>query len=212
MTLILSSNSINLMLKKLSVLAIVLSLLLFTPVAVLADDNTENSRPSNGLMVRDSVRQEVKQEAKSDIQNVRQKTCETRMETIRNRSGSLSDRAGKMEDNFSSISARVEEFYTSKLVPAGITVSNYDSLVSDISAKKDAVDAALTEANGEAKNFGCDDLTVVKTNVDSYRTSMQKVIAALKEYRTSIKNLIVAVRTAAASLRPSPVASPSPES
>lgn len=195
--------------KKLFSVFLALTLLLSASAVVLADDTT-NSGDSGKTRATVNVRQEVKQEVKSDLQNVRQQTCETRMETIRTRSNSLSDRAQKMEEGFGSIASRVEEFYTSKLVPAGATVSNYDSLVAAISTKKDAVDSALADAKSKTQDFDCGDVTTAKTRVNEYRTAMQKVIAALKEYRTAVKNLIVAVRTAAGTVKPSP--SPSPES
>lgn len=197
----LSFNNITVGMKKyLSVFLAISVIFLASASTVSADD----SRPGDKMGPKAAIKQEVK----SGIKDLRTKSCETRMETIGNRSNFLYQRAQKMEEKFSSIATRVEEFYTSKLVPGGVTVSNYDSLVEAISTKKEAVDTALAEAKDKTTNFDCNDLSTAKTRVTEYRQAMQKVIAALKEYKTAIKNLIVAVRTAAKELKPSP----SPES
>lgn len=190
--------------KKFTAAFLIASIVFFTSVpAVLADNDL---RPGDGE--RMGVRNTIKQEVKSEVKDLRTKSCEARMETIVNRSNSLTQRAQKMEEKFASIASRVEEFYTNKLVPAGITVSNYDSLVAEISTKKDAVDTALSEAKDKALDSDCSDVSTAKGRIGEYRQAMIKVIRALKEYRTAIKNLIVAVRTAAKDLKPSP----SPES
>lgn len=183
--------------KKAAIAALALSLLLLTPSLAMADDNTNASSTP-------SFRAEVKSDIRGDVNSLRQKSCDARMNTIKTRSESLTNRAQRMENTFADIAKRVEDYYTGKLVPAGITVSNYDSLVSDIAAKKAVVDTTLADANSKASSFSCADLTAVKAEVTAYRVAMQKVITALKDYRTSIKNLIVAVRGAAGQLKPSP--------
>lgn len=187
--------------KKAATLILVFALLILVSSSVHAEDK------NSGASGKPSVKSMVRQEIKGDIKDLRSKSCEVRMDNIKNRSESLSERAQKMEDNFGALALKVENYYTTKLVPAGVSVSNYDSLVSDIATKKAAVDAALAEAKSKTASFDCTDITTAKTNVSEYRTAMQKVIAALKEYKTSIKNLIVAVRTAAGKV-PKPSSSP----
>lgn len=192
--------------KKTAIVALSLGLLLFSPSLVLASNDNDSSK-SYGR--GESVRENVKKEFKSDLSDLRKKSCESRMENIKNRSNSLLERSSKMLEKFGSIATRVQDFYTNKVVPAGGTVSNYDALVSDIAAKKVAVEAALSDAKRKAQGFDCSDPSSAKTRVSEYRLAMQNVIKALKDYKTSVKNLIVAVRTAAKVVKPSP--SPSPE-
>ncbi len=99
-----------------------------------------------------------------------------------------------MEEKFDVIAKRVEDYYTSKVVPSGKTVANYASLVADIQTKKGAVQTALTQAQTNAASFACtsDD---PKGQMTQFKDDMRTVKAALKDYRTSIKNLIVAVRS-----------------
>ena len=99
-----------------------------------------------------------------------------------------------MQVKFDAIAQRVETYYTSKVVPSGKTVANYDNLVADVQSKKAAIKTALSEAQNGVENFACsaDD---PKAQLKQFRVNMQAVKSALKEYRTSIKNLIVAVRS-----------------
>ena len=201
MTLISNFNNMILVMKKAAVILTSLTILLLTPTLVLAQgDRTESERPS--------VRSIFKREVNTQVRKVSERSCEVRLDGVKRRSGQLTERAQKMIENFAALAERVKSFYTGKLVPAGVTVSNYDALVSEINTKKAAVDSALAEAKNISDSFDCTDTATAKTKVGEYRTAMQKVIAALKEYKTSIKNLIVAVRTAAGSLK----ASPSPSS
>ena len=122
------------------------------------------------------------------------KTCQVKEKVINNRTKSLTNLALNMEDKFTSISARVQKYYTEKVVPSGKTVPNYASLVADINAKKAAVDTAINTAKTDSSNFSCNSDNP-KGKLSTFRKDMQNVKSSLKDYRTSIKNLIVAVRS-----------------
>jgi hypothetical protein len=98
--------------------------------------------------------------------------------------------ATNMETKFDAIATRVEEYYAS----SGKTVTGYDALLTEITAKKTAVGTALAKAQADAAAFTCEGRDP-KWQMTQYRGDMQDVIKALKNYRTSIKNLIVAVRS-----------------
>ncbi len=98
-----------------------------------------------------------------------------------------------MQEKFDAIAKRVEDYYISKVVPSGKTVTNYDSLVSEIQNKKQATQTALGKAQTDANSFSCSG-NDPKGQLTQFRTDMQTVKSALKDYRTAIKNLIVAVR------------------
>lgn len=124
------------------------------------------------------------------------RACQAKENSINKRLTSLDNLVVNMESKFDSIANRVEDYYTSKVVPSGKTVSNYDSLVTEIQTKKIAVQTALTKTQTDTSTFTCtsDDPKALLTQ---YRKDMQDVKSALKEYRTSIKNLIVAVHSQA---------------
>lgn len=135
------------------------------------------------------------------LTEVKLKVCQNKEAAIQKRNTALNKMAANMLTKFDSIATRVETYYTTKAVPAGKTVTNYDALVAEIATKKTAVTVALTTANTDAAAFSCasDD---PKGQLTLYRTDMQAVKQALKDYRTSIKNLIVAVRTANSTTNP----------
>ncbi len=127
--------------------------------------------------------------------------CKAHEQVIKNRLSSLIRLVTNQETQFSSISARVESYYTSKMVPKGETLSNYNALLADISTKKSMVDSDLAKAKEDAASFSCN-LSNPKTPLLTFREDMQTAKSALKNYRTSIRNLIVMLMTLEAS--PSP--------
>jgi hypothetical protein len=128
------------------------------------------------------------------LQDAKLKSCQARENAIGQRSTSLTGTVNSMFSKFDAIAQRVEEYYTSKVVPSGKTVSNYDNLVSDIQVKKAAVGTVLLAAQSDSAGFSCTSGDP-KGQMTKFRLDMQSVMNALKNYRTSIKNLIVAVRS-----------------
>jgi hypothetical protein len=132
-------------------------------------------------------------------QNIKQsgliRSCQAREKSIKNRMKFLIKLVNVMDDKFGKIATRVEDYYTTKVVPSGKTVPNYDLLVSDIQTKKDAVKTALANAQTDVDSFNCDQPDS-KADLIKFRTDMQNVKSLLKNYRTSVKNLIVAVHSA----------------
>lgn len=144
------------------------------------------------------------------LTEVKLKACQAKENGIKKRIGQLGKLATNMQEKFSAVEGRVEEYYTAKVLPSGKTVANYDSLVADIQTKKGAVQAALSQAQGDAGNFACgnDD---PKGQLTQFKDDMRAVKSALKDYRTSIKNLIVAVRSVTGTTeRANPLVSPKP--
>lgn len=122
------------------------------------------------------------------------RTCQAKENAIKKRASNLTRLANNIEAKFDSITARVEKYYTTKVVKSGKTVTTYDSLVATIAAKKAAVQTALSSAQNDANSFSCTN-SDPKSQLQTFRTDMQNVKSALKDYRTSIKNLIVAVHS-----------------
>jgi hypothetical protein len=136
----------------------------------------------------------LKQARKDALTDAKVKACEMRQENIVNRSDQLAKRAANMEDVFSKIATRVEEFYQSKVVASGRTVANYNVLVADVSAKKDAVSPLLEKVATDAASFSCDKDRPAE-QVKAFNQDMKAVISALEVYRKSVRNLIVAVKS-----------------
>lgn len=164
------------------------------------------------IFVPHTFAKEGKAEAKAEriakLEAKKLQVCQTHEKNIKNRLDSLTKLVANQEEKFASIAARVQNRYTTKLVPAGKTLSNYDTLAADIAAKRTAVDTALAAAKSNADNFSCtsDD---PKGLLTTFRKDMQAVKSALHDYRKSIRNLIVAVAGLAGE-KVSPEASPTP--
>ncbi len=142
------------------------------------------------------------------LEELKLKACEAREENIKKKTSSLMNLVSGMVGKFDAIAKRVEEFYTTKVLPTGKVVTNYDALVADINTKKTAVDEALKNVP-DTEDFDCssDD---PKGLLTEFRTDMQAVKTALHEYRTSIKNLIKAVHEVAGDKDRSPKPSSTP--
>lgn len=175
--------------------AIVVSLisagLLFTSPALAA---RAPSWATNGPAQASSQADIAKQNVQTRLQDAKLKACQAREAGITNRSVHLGQLVTTMEVKFDTIATRVEEYYTTKVVPGGKTVANYDSLVADTQTKKATVQVAVTKAQADVAGFSCTGENP-KGQMMTFRVDMQGVKQALKDYRTSIKDLIVAVRS-----------------
>jgi hypothetical protein len=169
--------------KIVSAFLILAFVLLAVPSFAIGKPNALTGRPS-GLPTQ----------ARNRLTEAKLKTCQARENAITKRMARLTELVTTMEGKFDAIAQRIEEHYSSKVVPSGKTVANYDTLVADIQTKKTAVQTALTTTQTNSTGFSCtsDD---PKGLLTQFRKDMQAVKKALQDYRTSIKNLIVAVRS-----------------
>ena len=131
---------------------------------------------------------------KNSLTGGKLKACQVKENVIKNRLTQLVRFVANMVGKFDAIALRVENFYTTKVLAKGKSLSNYDAFVGDIVAKKVLVQTALEKAETDTKNFNCTGGDP-KGLLNQYRLDMQAVKRALANYRTSIKNLIVAVHT-----------------
>lgn len=184
-----------------------LSLLLF--LIVFASSAFAIGKPSDVGGNPTGVQQERRQQAQNRLTEAKLKACQAKENAIKKRSEHLGQLVSTMMEKFDAIAKRVEEYYTTKVVPSGKTIANYDSLVSDIQTKKGAVQTALATAQSDAGSFACDG-NDPKGQLLQFREDMRAVKSALKGYRTSIKNLIVAVRSVTGTTQGSNPASPTP--
>lgn len=149
-------------------------------------------------------------QAQNRLTEAKLKTCQARENAITQRMTRLMELVTTMEGKFDAIAQRVEEYYSSKVVPSGKTVANHDALVIEIQTKKTLVQTALTTAQTNSTGFSCNG-NDPKGLLTQFRIDMQAVKKALQDYRTSIRNLIVAVRSVTGTTeRANPSVSPKP--
>lgn len=134
--------------------------------------------------------QAMKEENKTRLAAKRLEACEKHSDKINNIIQKRSKQATKQLGVFTKISDRVQQFVADKK----LTVENYDALVTEIDAKRDAAQAAI-ETNTATK-FDCSTTSADKP-LQVPRTSVETVRTALHDYRTAIKNLIVNVKSSA---------------
>lgn len=93
---------------------------------------------------------------------------------------------------FSNVSEKVQRFYTDNK----LNVENYDQLLEQINATKEAAQLAIQVTVRTSSQFGCDQ-DDPKGTANQYKVQVKTQVQALKDYRTAVKNLISAVQTAA---------------
>jgi len=171
------------MIKKILLFSLAFLFLHLSPVmAVNGNGATQTNRATN--TIRKTAR----------LTEARLKTCLAKENSIQKQTQQLTRLSTNMLNVFDKIATRVETYYTSVVLPAGKSLSNYDQLVADVAAKKTATQTALAKAQASSGTFVCDGDDPVAT-ITEFRSGMVSVKAALKEYRTSVNKLIVAVRT-----------------
>ncbi len=138
----------------------------------------------------------------------RMNACLAKERAIETRMSSLVRFTDNMIEKFTAITLRVQEFYTTKVLPTGEVVPNYDAMIANIEAKKLAIQPLVTKAQSDVTAFSCEGDTRVIFN--TFRQDMQAVKQALHEYRTAIKSLIVAVSGVVEEAEATPTPTPSP--
>ncbi|MBI3380086.1 hypothetical protein HY029_04995, partial [Candidatus Gottesmanbacteria bacterium] len=119
-----------------SIFFVSLFLLIATPVLAAGKPQYVGTRPNITAQQNSQVNQ----------QNGVNRGCQARENAIKQRMSHLTQLVITMESRFDRHAQRVEDFYTTKVVPSGKTVANYNNLVADIQTKKTAVQTALTNA------------------------------------------------------------------
>lgn len=169
-----------------SILTTILFLILITPTFAIETTTNNEIRDGNYYL---------KNKALTRLTDAKLKACQAKEDSLTKRSTQLKNLATNMQEKFDKTAEKIKEYYTSKVLPSGKTVSNYDSLVADIQSKKEAVKTAVDKSIIDINGFTCDGEDP-KGQMTLFRDDMKSVKSALQDYRTSIKNLIVAVRSA----------------
>jgi len=174
-----------------------------------AIQESQENRQEIKTQAQEKVQEKVENRASNSAQrqenrqDIKTQSCEARINSIKTRSNSLTDFTNKVIDVFEKISLRVQEYYSQKVSPVA-QVTDYSTLVSNVTTKKLAAQAALTKAQAIGLDFNCtsDD---PKSLVSDFNEQMKLVKSSLSEYRSSIKNLISAIHPELKDVSPTPV-------
>lgn len=179
-----------------SVTAVSLSLLFATTTFAVKPSNLQEKPDSTAqdTFHHPSAHPSPPSQATTRLEKTKLRACQERENAIKIRSEKLTQLATVMQEKFDAIAKRAEDYYITKLVPQGKTVSNYDALVAYVQTKKDAVQTALTNALDGISGFNCTD-SDPKTMLMQFNEDMRAIKSALHDYRMSVKNLIVGVRS-----------------
>ncbi|NCP47073.1 hypothetical protein AUJ42_02180 [Candidatus Collierbacteria bacterium CG1_02_44_10] len=158
-----------------------LFLIIVSPSLAAKPDNAGNSNAKSGKPV-------------AVVSTVRAKACQARVSAIKTRMTQLTKLVTTMETTLDKITERVQGYYTNKVLPSGRSLTNYNSLTSNITSNKALVQTALDKAQADILAFSCTSANP-RTQVYQFNTNMRLVKNALKAYRTSINKLIVTIRT-----------------
>lgn len=109
-----------------------------------------------------------------------------------------SDSLIKTYQTLISIFTGVQNYYTTKLIPQGISLQNYSSLVSQVQASRSAVLNNIQTAQNDLKAFSCTG-GYPGQQISKFRQDMVTAVMSIKSLRDSIKNFVYAIYTAAKS-------------
>ncbi len=134
-------------------------------------------------------------ERKEKLEEKKLKICEKRKGNITNRANKVAERIEKHFNRFGVLVTKVDNFYTTKLVPKGVVVENYAALKADIETQKSEVQGLLTTLKSDIAAFDCASDSP-KSQLETVKTELKNVHLAMKDYRTSLKNFIKAIKNA----------------
>lgn len=120
------------------------------------------------------------------------KMCQAHVNNIKNKQLKIAEQGLVMQTRWNAISNGVQKYYTEKLVPNGKTLSNYDALVSDVNAKKEALTPLIDKVKSDSSNLTCDK-DQAKTQFDTFKTDWQALLAGIKAYKFSVVALVKGV-------------------
>ncbi|KKT38788.1 MAG: hypothetical protein UW26_C0012G0003 [Candidatus Collierbacteria bacterium GW2011_GWF1_44_12] len=133
------------------------------------------------------------------------RACQAREASMGKSITQLNKTTLNMLEVFNKISTRVQYYYVNTAIPAGKTISNYNTLVGEVERNRAAVSTELSAAMANGNDFSCngDD---PKGLLTQYRAHIRATKESLNAYRTSINKLIVAIRSATPAATATPTA------
>lgn len=154
-------------------------MLAFAVFSASALANTPNERSAT-----------AQEAVKTRLEGAKLQSCEKRERVINSILDRIAARGERRLGVYTKIYERVQEFYTKK----GLSISNYDALKAEVTAKKDAAQAAVDEIKSKNIEFACDG-SDPKGAAAGFKADLKAEIEALHAYQQALKNFIVAVKT-----------------
>ena len=162
------------------------------------DSQTTTSTSTN------SGNKKATKEAKRDSAQL--KACQKRAAAGNKKLQQAAVRGQKQIGTITNVAVRDENTYTRR----GKTLSNYDSLVSDVATKKAAAESAVLTVKSDRVSSTCDGAnTKDKDPASSFKSDLKAETNALKDYKTAVKNLTVGVKSVQGTTSSSPASSSS---
>lgn len=127
-----------------------------------------------------------------------QKACLAHENNIKRRTNQMYNLSNNIINRFSVITSNVESYYNSTVIPKGIIVTNYSTLVSTVLSTQDTAQGQLNQFNLDYANFSCSS-TNPQTQVLAFNSDMRVEITDLNVYKRAVINLLTAVRSAVGS-------------
>lgn len=179
---------------KLTTIALSVLTLMLTSAPVFAEHGSDDSSNTSTTATTTSHK-ETEQEIEQDqLAAAKLKACGVKKNAVSGIESRVGKRAQGRLDAITKIATKVENYVTTN----NLTVTNYDSLVSDISAKKATAQAAVDKVKSEVGSVGSVTCSGGdgKAQVEIFKKDMRAQQNALKAYRESVKVLVKAVKAA----------------
>jgi len=152
--------------------------------------SAKNTDVGNGSDTSGDSNTELGTAVQVKLQGQNLEKCQNREMAINNIMTRTGDRGQKQINVIESIQQKVQSFYSEK----NISIDNYESLTSNIEAKKQVAITAMNQVQTMKGTFSCgtDNPKGVATQFKS-QASIQ--LGAIKEYKESVHELVVAIKT-----------------
>ena len=133
-----------------------------------------------------------KERTKVKLESKKLEVCKKRQEVMKSTMTRMSDRSSKHIAWLDSVVEKVKGFYSSK----GLTVANYDALVSNSVSARAAAVSSGNQLGQYQQEFSCDG-NDPKSVINDFKTQHQSRVDTVKSYKEAVKALAEAVKAAA---------------
>ncbi len=160
----------------------------------LAEQQKKTEERKKELEAKRAELEAKQQENKEKLTEKRLEQCKKVESRINENMQRIADRKTKQVEVFNKIADRTMAFYEEN----GLSLENYDALVSDVVAKRGLAEAEIENLKSATIDFKCDTENPLKVS-DAFKQARESLVSTMKEYKTSVKNLIVGVKSVAPS-------------
>ena len=119
-------------------------------------------------------------------------TCISQEENIKTDMLNIIDLSNLIVSKFDKISNLTNDFYTTKLIPQGKTLSNYNDLYQAVSDKRALAILSVQKAQKDVNSFSCQSKTI-KDNLNNFKNDIQTAKQSIVDYQSALKVLVSAL-------------------